>query len=106
MIGKRLKELREKKNMYQKEFAEALGVDQTTVSSWERDRTEPNMGMVYKMAEILDVTVGELMGEKPSTPDMVAISKGDQAFLNMMHQLDDADRAEILNRIFEMLNRR
>ena len=38
-------------NMNQKEWAEYLGVDASTISNWESGRTEPNVSQLRKMSE-------------------------------------------------------
>ena len=37
--------------MSQKEWAEHLGVDASTVSNWETGKTEPNINQLRKMSE-------------------------------------------------------
>lgn len=46
------------------EIARKLGVEKSTVSSWKRGRTEPSIEMIHRLAEVLEVSPGELLGEK------------------------------------------
>lgn len=62
-LGKRIKELREQKGVSQPQLAEFLGVSFKTVSSWEVGRTEPNMGMLIKLARFFDTSIDELSGD-------------------------------------------
>lgn len=41
MYGKKIKELREKHKLYQREFADRLGVTQGAVGKWEQDLSDP-----------------------------------------------------------------
>ena len=61
-------ELRKKKNLTQKGLAEKLYVSDKTVSKWERGLSMPNVVLLIPIADILDVTVTELLrGEKIDT---------------------------------------
>ena len=60
-IGKNIKTIRISQNMEQKDLAEKLHLSNKTISSWECDRTEPNIGMLEDIAEALNVTTVELI---------------------------------------------
>lgn len=60
-IGKNIKQLRQIKNMTQDELAEKLFVTRQTVSNYEIGRTRPDIDMLTKMAEILDVDIHALL---------------------------------------------
>lgn len=49
---KRLRKLREQKEISQKELAEYLGVSQNAVSSYELGKREPNINTLVKLASI------------------------------------------------------
>ncbi|MCS7175654.1 helix-turn-helix domain-containing protein [Pseudothermotoga sp.] len=57
MIGKKIRELRTKLGISQAELAKRLGVDQTTVSYYERDKRAITISMLYKIAGALGVDV-------------------------------------------------
>ena len=63
MFGDKLKKIREAHNLSQDELGERLGVSGKTVSSWEINRTEPNMGNVQKIADMFSVTTDSLIRE-------------------------------------------
>ena len=54
-IGKQIRKLRKTRNMKQYEIGELLGVSTQTVSSWEVNRTEPNIYYLWKMADYFNV---------------------------------------------------
>lgn len=60
-IGKRIGESRKKKKWTQQELATQLFVTDKTVSSWELDRTEPDLATLVKLSEILEVSVPYLL---------------------------------------------
>lgn len=53
-IGKNIKELRQKKDLTQEEFAELLFVTRQTVSNYENGKTRPDVDMILKIAQVLD----------------------------------------------------
>lgn len=64
-FGKFLTEIRKEKAMTQKELAEKLFVSDKTVSKWERGNSLPNITLLIPIADVLGVTVSELLrGEK------------------------------------------
>ncbi|MCI5941474.1 MAG: helix-turn-helix domain-containing protein [Ligilactobacillus animalis] len=50
-----LKMLRASKNFSQDELAEAIGVSQTTISSWEKGKSVPNAKNIYELAKLYSV---------------------------------------------------
>ena len=62
MIGDNIKKLRQKKNITQGELAEMLHVKRQTVSSWEVNRTEPNIGLVELIAKALGCKKSDIIG--------------------------------------------
>jgi DNA-binding XRE family transcriptional regulator len=45
------------------EIARQLGVERSTVSSWKLGKSEPSIDMIHRLAEVLNVSVSELVGE-------------------------------------------
>lgn len=60
-IGKRIAEARKKKKLTQSSLANLLFVTDKTVSSWELDRTEPNLEILMKLGDILECSVSYLI---------------------------------------------
>ena len=61
-----LKQLRIQRNLKQEELAEKLHVTRQTVSGWETGRRQPDLDMLKKLAEVLDIDIQELIyGVKP-----------------------------------------
>ncbi len=64
-ISKNIKKLRNSQNISQEALAEKLFISRQAVSSWENDRTQPDIEMIGKLAEVFNVSVEELIyGEK------------------------------------------
>ena len=60
-LGMMIAELRKEKGMTQLELAERMGITDKAVSKWERDLSCPDINSLPNLAEILGVTVDELM---------------------------------------------
>lgn len=73
-IGKNIKAIRVSQKMEQKELANRLHISNKTISSWECDRTEPNIGMFEKIAEALNVTKTELLEGRKKSPDTIVVT--------------------------------
>lgn len=63
MLQENLKILRTQKGMSQEELADRLNVVRQTVSKWEKGLSVPDSEMLIRIAEVFEVSVGELLGE-------------------------------------------
>lgn len=64
MFSENLKSIRKARGLTQEELAIRLNVVRQTVSKWEKGLSVPDAGLLIKMADILEVTVSELLGER------------------------------------------
>lgn len=65
MVGKNIKAFREQKNLTQEQLAEQLNVTRQAVSSWENEKTQPDVETLHKIACALECSVEELIyGER------------------------------------------
>jgi len=55
-----IKQKREALNITQKQLADRLGVERSTVAKWEAGAAFPSAAKLPKLAEVLGCTVGEL----------------------------------------------
>lgn len=64
MIGDRIKELREKQGLTQKQLSEdpRLNLNINTLASYERNIREPKIDLIVRMARYFDVTTDYLLG--------------------------------------------
>lgn len=70
MFAKRLRDLRESRNLQQKDIAKELDVLEATVSMWETGKRIPYSDMLIKLANFFEVSVDYLLGnEKTSNID-------------------------------------
>lgn len=60
-VAKNIKRLRTAKKLTQEQLAEALHVTRQTVSSWENDRTQPDIDMLTALSAALDTDIEDLI---------------------------------------------
>lgn len=61
LFGKKLREMRLKKNKSQGDIAKILGVHRSYISGLERGKRNPSLLTVHKVAKALNVSVNELL---------------------------------------------
>ena len=63
-IGETIAYFRKQKGLTQSELAEKMNVTDKAVSKWERNLSCPDINTISKLADILDVSVEELLKTK------------------------------------------
>lgn len=58
----KIRELREEKDLTQKELAASIGNVQRNISNWENGLNEPDCESIVKLADVFGVTLDELFG--------------------------------------------
>ena len=68
----RIKELRKKLGMNQKQLAAKLNIADSTLSYWENGKFEPDQKNIFAMSEMFDVSIDYLLGKSdtPSPPEL------------------------------------
>lgn len=102
MFQIRLKELREKKGISQRELAKMLGFSQGTVGNWESGIRKPTYKTLYKIADLFNVSVDYLMGNTDApngfmVPDLKTIpplTKEEQEEINRLNAELEVERRE------------
>lgn len=62
MYGERLRELRENKNLTQKQLAKILNTDQQAISRYEREQIDLSTNFILKVCDYFGVTADYLLG--------------------------------------------
>ena len=93
-IGERLKTARKDKRLTQQQVADALGVAKSTYSGYESGFRKPDVLTVQKLAAILEVSGGYLIGAEAPTDDAVEFlyvshPSGDESVDDLRKQLHD-----------------
>ncbi len=63
-FAQNLCELRKQSNLTQKQLAEALNTTQRKVSYWEKGMVEPDLEMLWLIADFFDVSVDYIIGKE------------------------------------------
>lgn len=63
-LGSRIAEKRKEKDYTQEEFSDILGVSAQAVSKWENDLSCPDIMLLPKISELLEISVDELLTGK------------------------------------------
>jgi transcriptional regulator with XRE-family HTH domain len=80
-FGQRLSRLRKKKGLTQVELGEKIGIPQTLITDYERDKLRPYHEMIIRFAMALGVSTDELLGVKPSKKE------GDKPSLKIIRRI-------------------
>lgn len=80
-VGERIKNIRLEKNLKQSELADLAGISRVSIGNYERGSRTPNIVILNKIANALNVTIGELTGlnTSPLTND---------EFMSLKNRLD------------------
>ncbi|WP_066830754.1 helix-turn-helix transcriptional regulator [Collinsella ihumii] len=81
-IGNRIKSLRARAGMSQEDLAGRIYVSRQTISSWENDKTYPDVQSLLLLSEIFDVTVDSLIKE-----DVMTMTKTIDSDVRAMKQM-------------------
>ena len=61
LLGKRIKELRNKSKLTQTELAKQVGVTKSTIAAYENDSSSPSYEVLIKMANVFKVSIDSLL---------------------------------------------
>lgn len=93
----RIKEIRTKANMNQKEFAKIFGIAQNTLSQYETGKREADTGLLLQIADYFHVSTDYLLGKEEPTaaplPDLTAKDERDIA-KKLSETLDTLENAD------------
>ena len=77
--GERIFKLRDSLELTQKDFAESIGVSQSSVNYWENGKREPKMSHLCKISSVYNVPISVLTGTPAPKRD-----NGDNADLELL----------------------
>ena len=89
-LGERIQAARKKANLKQTDLAEMIGSSVVTVGQYERDKRQPRLEQLVRIADALNVTVGYLQGEETIDAKQIveALQKRDSSSLESLLGLD------------------
>ena len=103
ILGKRMRHLRERKNLKQKEVAKILNVSDYQMSRMESGKTPPDPDLINKIAEFYEVTTDYLLG-RSSDPRLTAkedegVNEEVRELLEIIESLPEDRRKEEINKV-------
>ncbi|MHA7128133.1 helix-turn-helix domain-containing protein [Algoriphagus namhaensis] len=93
-LASNLRFLRKQKDITQTQLADQLSVQRTMISAYEDGRSEPKIGTLKKISEILEVSVEELLFHDIESQGRKAAQKRNLNILTIA--VDEEDRENIL----------
>ncbi len=97
MLNENIRNLRKQKGYSQETLAQELNVVRQTVSKWEKGYSVPDAVMLERIAEVLEVSVSDLLGEETRPepkPDLSQIA-AQLTILNDQYAREQARRQKI-----------
>ena len=95
-LAERLKLLRQSRGMTQARLAQLLTVDPRAYSRWERGDNIPHLDTLVKIADILQVTLDELVGRKKLSDEIKIRNHELQQLCQQADNLPDADQQALI----------
>lgn len=95
-LGKKIRAHRDELGLTQAELADKLGLTYSLVSQWESGRATPRTPILRQLADLLDTTVAELMGEDAAEAAISGTSRMVPllGFAHMGEPCDEGDLAD------------
>lgn len=62
MVGKNIQKLRKEHEWTQEELADRIGVSRGALGNYEREKREPGIDLLIKLADTFNVSIDELVG--------------------------------------------
>ena len=59
-----IKNFRLQKGLKQQELAQKLAITQRKVSYWENGKVEPDLDMLWEIADLFEISIDELIGRE------------------------------------------
>ena len=99
MFAKKLRELRNEKNISQMQLAYLIQATQTQISKWENGTIEPNLTQLKQLANVLQVSTDYLL-ERENDIGVVEVynelTQDQQELLNLYNKMSYRDKNQLL----------
>lgn len=89
MLGDRIKELREDKNLKQDDLADLLGITRSAISSYETNTNTPSVEVLIKIADIFSVSLDYLTCRTKEMYNISLLDKNDRTLITDLVKLID-----------------
>ena len=112
VFGKRLKELRKSNGYTIEQFADMVGISKSTLGYYENDKRMPDIEILARIADTLNVNADYLIGRTNTTAqkgkmktvcEFTGLSDNAAEFLAQLVKKKDYAKLEIINHLFQEL---
>ena len=91
-VGERIKELRNRKGLTQKDLASKIGITYVQIGRYEKQKAKPSSEVLQKIAVALDTTLDFLMSG--STSDQASEHIKDKELLQLFAEVEALDNED------------
>lgn len=98
----KLKELREEKKISQNKLATELKINVMTYNGWEKEKTEPNIQNLIKLADYYGVSLDYLVGRK-FNDEIGYLDKADKETIQLFLTLNEINKVKVASFIAGLL---
>lgn len=88
-VGHFIAKLRKKKGLTQDELGNMLGISGKSVSKWERGLNMPDISLIYKLSEVFDVDLNQLLNGEDEIKSVVDLQNEENAVNTLKIKSDD-----------------
>lgn len=112
VFGKRLKELRKEHGCTIEQFADMVGISKSTLGYYENDKRMPDIEILARIANVLNVNADYLIGRTNTTVrkgkmktvcEFTGLSDRAAEYLSELVEKKDYAKLEIINHLFQEL---
>lgn len=113
VFGKRLKELRKANGYTIEQFADMVGISKSTLGYYENDKRMPDIKILARIADTLNVNADYLIGRTNTTAqkgkmktvcEFTGLSDCAVEYLSELVQNKDYEKLSVINHLFDELN--
>ena len=112
VFGKRLKELRKEHGCTIEQFADMVGISKSTLGYYENDKRMPDIEILARIANVLNVNADYLIGRTNTTAqkgkmktvcEFTGLSDSAAEFLAQLVKDKDYEKLSVINHLFQEL---
>lgn len=112
VFGKRLKELRKEHGYTIEQFADMVGISKSTLGYYENDKRMPDIEILARIANVLNVSADYLIGRTNTTAqkgkmktvcEFTGLSDSVAEFLAQLVKDKDYEKLSVINHLFQEL---
>ena len=112
VFGKRLKELRKEHGYTIEQFADMVGISKSTLGYYENDKRMPDIEILARIANVLNVSADYLIGRTNTTAqkgkmktvcEFTGLSDSAAEFLAQLVKDKDYEKLSVINHLFQEL---